>query len=59
MCIRDRFTSNPEQLSNELFNLGLLKPTLFKEHLVWKDIFSILQEMLSRPMKDVICSEIK
>ncbi len=54
-----KFTSNPEQLSNELFNLGLLKPTLFKEHLVWKDIFSILQEMLSRPMKDVICSEIK
>ena len=53
------FTSNPEQLSNELYNLGLLTPSLHKNKLIWNEIFSILQDMLSRPMTEVISLEVK
>ena len=50
-------TSDPEQLASALYNLGIIQKSLLSKHLVWEEIFIILQEMLSRPMKDVIYSE--
>ena len=53
------FTSDPKTLSRELYDLGLVKPSLLKKEVIWKEIFLILQQMLTHSMTDVITSEFK